>query len=158
QSGGGKHENAFTYYPGVTDKAKAAHVKVKAGNESTGIDLKLGLAKKGYEVRGRVLDESGKGVPGVIIACFPAPDETTPDAAASAFSGEVHSNSKGEFKIEGVRPGKYSATVMLMFDEANLYSDATTFEVTDRDMSGVEIKTHKALTASGVAVIEGNDD
>src|SRR5262249_29444380 len=54
--------------------------------------------------------------------------------------------------------GKYSASVVVMFDEANLYSDATNFEVTDRDMSGVEIKTHKGLTASGVAVIEGNDD
>src|SRR5215831_6222906 len=70
QSGGGKHENTFTYYPGVTDKAKAAHVKVKAGSEATGIDLKLGLSRKGYEVRGRVVDESGKGVPGVMIACM----------------------------------------------------------------------------------------
>jgi len=158
QSGGGKLENTFTYYPGVIDKAKATPVKVKPGNEATGIDFKLGISKKGFEVRGRVVDESGNGVAGVIIACFPASDDKAPDAASPLFSSEVHSNSKAEFKIEGVRHGNYSASVTVMFYEVGIYSDITSLEVANRDISGVEIKTHKGLTASGIAVIEGNED
>src|SRR5262249_26226848 len=62
------------------------------------------------------------------------------------------------FKIDGVHSGKYNASVLAMFDESNLYSDTATFEITTADATGVEIKTHKGLSASGVAVIEGNDD
>src|SRR5262249_48024189 len=70
----------------------------------------------------------------------------------------IHSNAQGEFKIQGVAPGKYQVTVMSVFDEASVYSDPTTFEVAGRDIQGVEIKTRKGLTASGTVVVEGNDE
>jgi uncharacterized GH25 family protein len=157
-SGGGRREDLVTYYPGVIDKTKAVPVKVKAGSEATGIDFRLGLSKKGYEVRGRVIDDSGSAVAGVMLMFSAVREEATPDSASSGLSGEAHSNSQGEFKFEGVRPGKYTASVISMFDEANLYSDTATFEITNSDASGVEIKTHKGLSASGIAVIDGNDD
>jgi uncharacterized GH25 family protein len=156
-SGGGGREGAVTYYPGVSDKTKAVPVKVKAGSEASGIDVKLGLAKKGYDVRGRVVDESGNGVAGVMIMCQPVRDPGATPLDFSGFSGQAHSNSKGEFKFEGVHAGKYTASVISMFDESNLYSDVANFEVTNSDAS-VEIKTHKGLSVSGAAVIEGNDD
>jgi hypothetical protein len=131
---------------------------VKAGGEATGIDLKLSLSKKGYEARGRVVDESGNGVAGVMIMCQPARDEATTSPGFSGFSGQAHTNSKGEFKFDGVHPGKYTVSVFTMFDEANLYGDVATFEITNSDTGGIEIKTHKGLSASGIAVIEGHDD
>jgi protocatechuate 3,4-dioxygenase beta subunit len=156
-SGGGRHESVATYYPGVTDKTKATTVKVRAGAESTGIDFKLDLSKKGYEVRGRVVDEHGNGVQGVMIIVSSAPEQGA-GAVFGGLSGQGHSNSKGEFKVEGMQPGKYTAAVFSMFDDANIYSDTATFEITSSDATAVEIKTHKGLTASGVLVLEGNDD
>jgi hypothetical protein len=161
-SSGNRKESVQTYYPGVTDKTRAGTVKVKATSETSSVDFKLGLSKKkGYEVRGRVVDESGKPVSGVMISCSVAREENGDGKAevpSFPASGPIHSNAQGEFKIQGVSPGKYNATVMSMFDEAAVYSDPTAFEVGSRDVDGVEIKTHKGLTASGVAVIEGNDD
>jgi hypothetical protein len=159
--GGGRKESVQTYYPGATEQAKAGHVKVKAGAETSGIDFKLALTKKkGYEVRGRVIDEFGKPISGIMLSCGPARDEADEKAPSpiAPFSEMVHSNAQGEFKIPSVTQGKYTLSVMSMFDEASVYSDPVTFEVGNRDVDGVEIKTHKGLTASGAAVIEGNDD
>jgi hypothetical protein len=156
-TGGGRHESMATYYPGVTDKTRAGTVKVRAGAETTGIDFKLDVSKKGYEVRGRVVDERGNGVQGVMIIVSPAP-EPGATTGFTGLTGQGHSNSKGEFKVEGMRPGKYNAAVFSMFDDANIYSDTAAFEITSSDATGVEIKTHKGLTASGVLVLEGNDD
>src|SRR5215471_756577 len=100
-SGGGRHESVATYYPGVTDKTKAAMVKVKAGAETTGIDFKLEITKKGYEVRGRVVDEQGNGVPSVMIVVSPTSEQGT-GTGFQVMSGQGHSNSKGEFKVEGM--------------------------------------------------------
>jgi hypothetical protein len=148
-----------TYYPGVTDKTRAATVKVRAGAETSGIDFKLDLTKKGYEVRGRVVDEQGNGVPSVMIIVSPAPEQGAPAGfTGMSGSGQGHSNSKGEFKVEGMQPGKYNAAVFSMFDDTNFYSDTATFEITGSDAAGVEIKTHRGLTASGILVVEGNDD
>src|SRR5262249_4805911 len=61
-------------------------------------------------------------------------------------------------KVEGMHPGKYNAAVFSMFDDANIYSETATFEITSTDATGVEIKIHKGLSASGVLVLEGNDD
>src|SRR5215831_18017417 len=94
-SGGGRHESVTTYYPGVTDKTKAAMVKVKAGAETTGIDFKLEITKKGYEVRGRVVDEQGNGVPSVMIVVSPTSEQGT-GAGFAGMSGQGHSNSNGE--------------------------------------------------------------
>jgi hypothetical protein len=38
------------------------------------------------------------------------------------------------------------------------YSDQTPFDVSDSDVSGVEIKVHRGATISGVAVVENNFD
>jgi hypothetical protein len=156
-SGGGRTEGVATYYPGVTDKTKASPVKVRAGAEATGIDFKLDLSKKGYEARGRVVDEQGNGVPGVMIIVSPVAEEGA-NVALSGVTGQTHSNSKGEFKAEGLHPGKYNASVFSMFDDTNFYSDTASFEITSGNANGVEIKTHKGLVASGILVIEGNDD
>jgi hypothetical protein len=159
--GGGRKESVQTYYPGATEQAKAGHVKVKAGAETSGIDFKLALSKKkGYEVRGRVIDEFGKPISGIMISCGPARDEGDEKAPSpiAPFSEMVHSNAQGEFKIPAVTQGKYTLSVMSMFDEASVYSDPVTFEVGNRDVDGVEVKTHKGLTASGIAVVEDNDD
>jgi hypothetical protein len=95
-----------------------------------------------------------------MLSCGPARDEADEKAASpvAPFSDMIHSNAQGEFKIPGVTHGKYTISVMSMFDEASVYSDPVTFEAGNRDVDGVEIKTHKGLTASGAAVIEGNDD
>src|SRR5262249_53937082 len=158
-SGGRSRESQQTYYPGIADKTKAVAVKVKAGAETSAIDFKLAPPKKkGYEVRGRVIDESGKAVSGVMIGCSPV-HETEGDEkdAPSGFAvpAVLHSNAQGESKSPGIGTGKDQVSGMSLLDEASVYGDPTTFEVAGRDIRGVEIKTPKGLTAGGTVVIEG---
>jgi protocatechuate 3,4-dioxygenase beta subunit len=46
---------ALTYYPGTTDRLKAAPIEVRPGMESHADDIRI-IAEKNYRVRGRILD------------------------------------------------------------------------------------------------------
>jgi len=51
-----------TFYPSVTDEAKATPVQVTSGAEAAGIDIQFSNTDKGFVVSGRVVD-SDKGTP-----------------------------------------------------------------------------------------------
>ncbi len=53
---GRRQITAQTFYPDVTDAAKAGIVSVEEGSESTKIDIAVGEAPQGYSVAGRVVD------------------------------------------------------------------------------------------------------
>jgi hypothetical protein len=68
----------------------------------------------------------------------------------------------GEFRIEGLRPGRYGvyAGSNAQTPSANYgYSDPLTVEVIDGDVTGVEIRVKRGEgTISGLAVVEGVTD
>ncbi|HEV8487403.1 MAG TPA: hypothetical protein VGV87_27900, partial [Blastocatellia bacterium] len=58
-----------TFYPGVTDEARAAVVDLSAGGEASNIDIKLGDANKTYRATGRVVDaDTNKPIPSVMTS------------------------------------------------------------------------------------------
>jgi hypothetical protein len=67
------------------------------------------------------------------------------------------SDSEGRFRLDGLLPGRYAAFV---WSEGNVegYSDAVKFEVTDGDVSGLEVTFRRGATVSGVVMIEGTSD
>jgi hypothetical protein len=64
-------------------------------------------------------------------------------------------NSRGEFRIEGIEPGRYGVTLASDFEATTVYSDPTYFEVTDGDVSNLEVKATRGNTISGVVVTDG---
>jgi protocatechuate 3,4-dioxygenase beta subunit len=52
-----------TYYPGTLDEGTAQRVRVKAGEETQGIDIRVGMARL-YHVSGSVVDSKGNPVGG----------------------------------------------------------------------------------------------
>ncbi|HEX5733750.1 MAG TPA: carboxypeptidase regulatory-like domain-containing protein [Blastocatellia bacterium] len=145
-----------TYHPGVTDKAKATVVEVTASGEVANVDIKLGLPSVAFRVSGRVIDaETGKPLPKTIILSGPAGE----GGSMASVGATGLSNEKGEFRIEGVKPGRHEAFVSSVFDsQSEFYSDKTAFEVKNADVTGLVIKAHRGVSMSGIAVAEGTSD
>lgn len=144
-----------TFYPEAVEEAEAKVVEIRSGTESEGIDIKLASASKSktFTVTGRVIEaDTNKPVAGVMIGYG-----VTKQGAASFGYGNSATNSAGEFRLEGLTPNSYNAYVIGL-DASENYGEQVNFEITNGDVSGLEIKMHTGGSISGVAVIEGSAD
>ena len=146
--------NPRTYYPSTANAAEATAVEVNEGSEATNVDIRLGRPLSKYTARGRIIDgETSQPLPNAHIGIQVSFDiqgaigfTSRPDAAESTKDGE--------FKIEGLPPGRYAVYLGTPTDSES-FSETVRFEVTDRDIEGLLIKTSKGGTASGIIVLEG---
>src|SRR5215813_4131199 len=151
-----------TWHPDTTDENQAKVIEVTPGDEVTGVDIRLGVAKKSYEASGRVVDdETGKPVAGASVICakVQGADESM---GFGGFGGAPKTDDQGNFRISGLTPGKYQLsladfTSFLTGAGSNHYSDGARFEIQGADVAGVEIRAKRGATISGVAVIEDAD-
>ena len=147
-----------TFYPGVQDESKATLVEVNEGAEISNIDITPGKPASGFSVSGRVVDaESGQPVANVYIAYSQVKDAELQMGGMSFTGSQTDAN--GKFRLEGVKPGRYAVFTMAAGQQENSnYSDPAPFEMSDSDVSGIEIKVHRGSSINGVAVIENNFD
>jgi Carboxypeptidase regulatory-like domain len=156
-----------TWYPAATDENQAKAIEVNVGDEVTGIDIRLGAAKKTYEALGRVVeDETGKPIAGAGVICMRtkgADDGAAVDGVGfSGFGGNAKTDEQGNFRLSGLAPGQYQLSLadyasFLTGGGVNYYSEGAKFEVQGGDVSGVEIRAKSGATISGVAVIDDAD-
>jgi hypothetical protein len=150
---GGFYEQ--TFHPNATDQSRAAIVEVKEGIETTGIDIMIAPASKAYVATGRVVDaDTGKPLANLLIAHGSVAKDNR--IGAWGTSGN-QTNASGEFRIEGLAPGRYAA-FLASEEESDLYSDPAPFDVTNEDVKGVEIKVRRGSSISGIAVVESAND
>lgn len=141
-----------TFHPDVTDAAKATVVEVTEGSEASNVDIALGRAAQTFTASGRVINgESGQPIVGfglqLIVNAERRPvmgPNTTP-------------NRNGEFKLEGLAPGKYSIYLQPRQD-SDIRSDAVTFDVLDHDVTDLLIKSSPGMSVAGAIVLENTDD
>ena len=142
-----------TFYPSVTDPAKAIVVEVTEGSEADDIDIMMGQPVTAFKVTGRIFDgETGKPVPNISYGIY-----TRTNEGSSLSSGGEISNANGEFRFEGVMPGKYSVFIEPQ-QNSDMRAEPLPFEVIDHDITGLVIKTIKASSISGVVIVEGTED
>ncbi|HET8676917.1 MAG TPA: hypothetical protein VFO63_14065 [Blastocatellia bacterium] len=153
---GKRRYHTRTYHPGVNDKAKATAVEVTASGEVANVDIKLGLPSVAFRVSGRVIEaETGKPLAKAIVISGPAGEGDS----IMAVGATGLSNEKGEFRIEGVKPGRHEAFVTFGFDsQSEYYTEKAPFEVKNADVTGLVIKAQRGLSMSGVAVPDGTSD
>ena len=145
---------AETFYPDVSDPAKARVVEVSEGSEVANIDIQLGRRANTYSATGRVVEaDTGQPVTGVRFGYGPAPKN---QQNFNSYFGGLPVNSRGEFRIDGLEPGRYGILVSSQFGAGeNIYSDPVFFEVVDSDVSNLEVKAIRGLSLSGVVVTDG---
>lgn len=141
-----------TFYPNVTDEAQAKIVELAEGSEATEVNITLGRAEQAYDVSGRIVeDETGQPVAKVMFGYGRTGNGN------SSFSYGPRSDEKGHFHLAGILPGSY-ALALRPYTNSEFYSLPVPFEVTDADITGLEIKVYRGGSISGEIVIEGNDD
>lgn len=160
QSTGRGTQYQKTYYPDVTDKSQAKVVEVGEGEEVTGVDIKVGEAKKTHSIFGRVVNaENGQPVVGASINI----GTLSPDGkwVTGSTGYVVRSNLNGEFQFSNVARGKYAAFTVAEFysnQVVNYYSEPVICEIGENDIHGIEIKVRNGGSINGVVVIEGTND
>jgi protocatechuate 3,4-dioxygenase beta subunit len=141
-----------TYYSDQNDPGKPAIVDLKEGDEANHIDMKVGRPTSMFAVSGRIVDATtGRPVSGVRFKISVDQKER----GIASFGG-LPTDASGEFRFEGLRPGHYTAAATSEFDGGgNYYGDPVQFEITDHDVTGIELKAVVGLTLSGVVAAEG---
>lgn len=159
-----------TFYPDATDVAQAQLVEVSSGGVAEGIDIKMGAPLKTYAVTGHAVDaETGQPLPGVPInvgAQRGGPQGRGGGPAPGGTASSGTSDDKGEFRVTGLLPGKYSISVRPLgvqsednaVASSDFYNDPANFEISSDDASGVEVKVHRGAIISGKVVMEGVTD
>jgi protocatechuate 3,4-dioxygenase beta subunit len=144
----------LTYYGATNDPNRATIVDLQEGSEATNIDIRLGRAGNSFVATGRVIDtDSGQPIPGVRVIYGPARQG---EQFYGGFVG-LPTGPRGEFRVEGLEPGKYGLTLAAVFvDSGSFYSEPIFFNVTDGDVTNLELKATRGLTLSGVVVFEGS--
>src|SRR5262245_6127215 len=155
-------EFARVWHPDATDENQAKVIEVTAGGEVTGVDIRLGVAKKTYEASGRVVDdETGKPIAGASVIY--AKSGGSGEAVGFGLSvGAPKTDEQGNFHFSGLTPGQYRLSLadfasFLTGGGSDYYSDGAKFEIQSADVAGVEIRAKRGATISGVAVIEDAD-
>ncbi|HSS22115.1 MAG TPA: carboxypeptidase regulatory-like domain-containing protein [Pyrinomonadaceae bacterium] len=144
-----------TYYPSVQDENGATAIEIKEGSEIKDVDITVAKPDAGHSVAGRVVDEAGQPVPNVYIAHSSVNESA--QMGAMNFTGN-QSDANGKFKLEGLRAGRYAVyTMQAGAGSTSTYSEPTTFEISDSDVTGIEIKVRHGASVNGVAVIDNGD-
>jgi len=145
-----------TFYPSVTDAAKATIIEVTEGSVTNNVDIVLGRPVGTFRVGGRVVDgETGRPVPNIKYGVGQRYGDAQSYGSSSSMGGEVTS-ANGEFRLENVTPGKYTIFTE-QSDGSDVPSASVTFDVVDRDVTDLLIKTTKGGSLSGVVVLDGNE-
>jgi hypothetical protein len=146
-----------TFYPSVQDEAKATMIEIKEGSEVANVDIAVGKPGSGFSASGRAIDaESGQPVPNLYIGHSPV-NEAKQELEGMSFTGN-QTDVNGKFRLEGLRPGRYGVFTLAMGQINATYSEPAQFEISDGDVTGIEIKVRPGGTISGVAVLENSSD
>ena len=141
------------YHPSTSDPAQATVIELSEGGEATNVDITLGRPVNTFTATGRMVDEAGQPVANVSYGVI---QFVTPNHRSSNSNGAV-TNSRGEFRLENLLPGKYAIFVEPR-PNSNWNAEETPFEIVDEDLTGIVVRAKKGATVSGVVVVEGTDD
>lgn len=140
---------SLTFHGDTSDPAKATVVELQQGTEATNIDIRVGRAANTFVASGRLVD-AGNGQP--LGGAYVTYGVARPDRPFQGEFGGVPTNARGEFRIEGLEPGRYGVSPA-SFD-ATHYAEALMFEIIDADVTNLEVKATRGLTLAGIVVLE----
>ncbi len=145
---------AQVFFGDTNDATRAVILELTEGSEAANIDIRLGHRSSTYSVTGRVVDsDAGTPITGARLVYGRIPGT---DAVPGVFWGGLPTNARGEFRFDGLEPGRYTIYLSSNFEGGNFYSQPINFHVIDRDVTNLELKAMRGLTLSGAVVPESD--
>ncbi len=127
-------ENMAAFYPGVPDRARAAPVRVRAGEERAGVDIRLAV-RTTFTISGRVVGPDPLARPTRVSARSSVPGATP--LSDSFHSGTV--DSRGNFVLADLEPGAYVLQTQAQGIAGRAYTARAPVVVTNRDVENVTL-------------------
>jgi hypothetical protein len=145
--------NAYkqVFYPDVTDQAKATVVEVTEGSEASNIDITVGRANQTFSAGGQIVDENGQPAPNLRIGV-----QRQIGQRIEYMNNSTMANSRGDFILEGLVPGKYTA-FLLGTPNSSLRIEPFSFDVSDHDVTGLIAKLTRGASIAGTVILENGD-
>lgn len=145
-----------TFFPSVTDTAKATVIEVTEGSETTNVDIVMGRPVGTFRIAGRVIDgDTGKPIPNLRFGVGQRTVYENGSSSSSSSSSIANvTNAKGEFQLENLKPGKYTIYTEVP-ESSDMISASVTFDVVDRDVTNLLITMRKGGSLSGVVALDG---
>ena len=140
------------FHPDVSDQAKATIIEVSEGGEANNVDIAIGRTVQTFSASGQLVNENGLPVPNLRFGLQRQLGQRSEYSNNSAAS-----NSRGDFIVEGLVPGKY---VVFLFANQNndLRLEPFSFEVVDHDVNGLTVRLVKGVSISGFVILENGDN
>ncbi|HEX7331259.1 MAG TPA: carboxypeptidase regulatory-like domain-containing protein [Pyrinomonadaceae bacterium] len=139
------------FHPDATEHTKGTVIEVSEGSEANNVDIALGRAMQIFSASGVAIDDKGVPVPSVRFEVQRRVGQRIEFVNAYAAS-----NSRGEFLIDGLIPGKYSISV----SEAgggDMQAEALSFDIIDQDIGGLTVRLSKGASLTGFIVLENQN-
>jgi hypothetical protein len=140
------------FHPDVTDQAKATVVEVSEGGEANNIDITVGRAVQTFSASGLIVDDNGQPAPNLRLGL-----QRQLGQRIEFMNSFGMANSRGEFVVEGLIPGKYSIFLLPGPNNGDRRAEASNFDVVDHDVDGLTVKLTKGASVAGTVMLESED-
>lgn len=139
------------FHPDATDHTKATVIEVSEGSEASNVDIALGRAMQIFSAGGVAIDDKGMPVPNLRLEVQRRIGQRIEFVNAFAAS-----NSRGEFLIEGLIPGKYAISIS---DQTggDMHAEPLSFDIADHDIGGLTVKLSKGASLTGFVVLDNEN-
>ena len=143
---------APTYYPGTPNVAEATRISLKAGQEMSGANFALIVARMA-RVRGRVLTSRGEPAAGSMAMLTPA-EPYSGMAMMTIVNAVVDAD--GNFNFANVAPGRYNLNIRPSGGMQNPNGEFAVMPLTiaNDDLDNVLVTTHGGATVRGVVTTD----
>lgn len=141
---------ARSYYPGVTNPAKASSIAVREGQEASAIDILMREVTV-YRIRGRVVNLISRHGNREMNLHVTGRGQ---DVGWDFVAGRSGVKPDGSFEIPDILPGEYTVSAFF-WDEEKLYSGQEDVDVVNADANGVTITIGPGINVPGQVVWEG---
>ena len=138
------------FFSGVTDAGRATVIEVSESSETSHVDITVDGPIHTFAASGVVLDEQ-TNKPAANMQCWIS------EQRREFIPLEVITNSQGQFQIDSLLPGDYQVRAEPKEGD-NVRSSPVSFQIVDRDIDGLVIRTAKGAGIAGVVVLENNRD
>jgi len=143
-----------TFYPDVTEEAKAKIIEVSDGGEATNVDITVARSMTGFAASGRFIDaENDQPVANINFGLAIIVDGRLSGLMPASFA----SASNGAFRVDNLPPGRYAVSI-LPGSGTGYYGESPPFDIGDSDVTDLEAKIHRGVMISGNVIVEGNQD